>query len=129
MAFSFAEDEKKPEALDDSLAEASVNIELMKEGADLNAAASTYNSYVPPSQRPPHWNAPNYVPPQNSWQPPKPIQPVQTGLPANVQSDNYDHHHHHHWSTPVYHPTTTPTPVSVIKNDQYYGENGHYKYE
>ncbi|CAH0687791.1 unnamed protein product [Spodoptera exigua] len=113
LAFSLAEEKKKEEVLNDSEAEASATIELMKEGVDLNAAASSYNSYVPPSQRPPHWNV-------------KPIQPVQTSVP--VQNDYYEHNNHQ-WSSPVYHPPTTTTPVSVIKNEQYYGENGHYKYE
>ena len=123
MAFSLAEEEKKTEIVEDSQAEASANLELMKEGADLTAAASTYNSYVPPSQRPPKWESPNYVPPQNNWQAPKPVQPVHTGVPANVQNDYYQ------WSSPVSHPPTTTTPVSVIKNEQYYGDNGYYKYE
>lgn len=118
MAFSLAKEDKKRE-IEDSQAEASSTLELMKEGADLSVAASSYNSYVPPSQRPPKWESPNYVPPQNTWQPPKPIQPVQTGVPANVQSDYY----------PAYQPPSTTTPVAVIKNEQYYGENGHYKYE
>ncbi|KAJ8718492.1 hypothetical protein PYW08_002729 [Mythimna loreyi] len=124
LAFSLAEEEKKPEALDDSQAEASATIELMKEGVDLNAAASTYTSYVPPSQRPPHWTQPGYVP-QNTWQPPKPIQSVQTGVPANVQADYYPSN----WGTPVTHPPTTTTPVPVILNEQFYGDNGYYKYE
>ncbi|XP_047028876.1 calcium-binding protein P-like [Helicoverpa zea] len=138
LAFSLAEEEKKKEELiDDSQAEASASIELLKEGADLKTAASTYNSYVPPSQRPPQWNAPNYVqPPQNTWLPPKepvkPIQPVFTGVspgvPAGVQNDYYSGHNQQ-WSTPVYHPPTTTTPVPVIKNEQYFGDNGYYKYE
>ncbi|KAJ8714570.1 hypothetical protein PYW07_002795 [Mythimna separata] len=123
LAFSLAEEEKKTEALDDSQAEASASIELLKEGADLTPAASTYNSYVPPSQRPPHWNAPNYVP-QNTWQPPKPIQAVQTGVPGNVQAD-----YPQYWPSPVTHPPTTTTPIPVIKNEQYFGDNGYYKYE
>lgn len=138
MAFSLAEEEANRE-LDDSEAEASAAIELLKEGADLHTAASSYNTYVPPSQRPPQWGVPNVQPPQNTWVPPqhetvKPIQPINTQVPANVQNDYYEHHHHHHhpvpqWTKPNYPPPTTTTPVSVIKDERYFGANGYYKYE
>ncbi|XP_063540021.1 adhesive plaque matrix protein-like [Cydia strobilella] len=57
----------------------------------------------------PSWSPPSYVP---GWQnPSKP--PVQHDQPTNL------------WTV----PQQSATPVEVIKNDQYYGDNGSYKYE
>ncbi|XP_063382842.1 adhesive plaque matrix protein-like [Cydia fagiglandana] len=56
----------------------------------------------------PSWSPPSYVP---GWQ--NPSKPVQQDQPTNS------------WTV----PQQTTTPVAVIKNDQYYGDNGSYKYE
>lgn len=59
--------------------------------------------YVPPVQS-------DYVPPQNNY------------YPQNTWNNP-------HWTTPHYPIYTTTTPVSVIKNEQYFGDNGSYRYE
>lgn len=69
------------------------------------------NTWTPPQNT---WNPPNYVP-QNPWGQQGANQPgVQHDAPTNS------------WTVP---PQASTTPVAVIKNEQYYGDNGSYKYE
>lgn len=148
FVISSADDKNTNQQVFDDL-EAAESVELFKEGADLKPAASAYNSYVPPSQRPSQWTQPQntwnqpqntwnqpqnnwnqpqntWNPPQNTWNPPQEVKPATTGPqhdyvpPQNTYPS---------WSTPHYHHSTTTTPIPVIKNEQYFGDNGSYKYE
>ncbi|XP_028176267.1 endocuticle structural glycoprotein SgAbd-1-like [Ostrinia furnacalis] len=80
------------------------------------------NNYVPPSN--------NYVPPSNNYVPPSNnyVPPSNNYVPP---SNNYYPSHNYPSSTwaPTYAPSSTTTPIPVIKNEQSYGDNGSYKYE
>ncbi|XP_028037729.1 adhesive plaque matrix protein-like isoform X1 [Bombyx mandarina] len=134
LAVTFADNVESDKEIEDS--EAAESVGLLSKSLDLNTAASAYNSYAPSNQSPPiQWK------PQNTWNaPPKPIQPINT-YPQNNYAPPQNSYYPQNtyappqntyrptWSTPSYQTSTTTTPVPVIKNEMYYGDNGSYKYE